>query len=220
MPARARRPPRPSPPWAATRRQQQPGRSGRPAGGRRARAARSAPPGRRGGQDGRDVHAVRMVPFGPGRRLGPVLVRADALGAPAEQGDRAAGVAPAGVGQPDRDLGQALPQIAVARRRRLPGRLEDLVRVERAAFAEQLIGEPGRVGPVIARSSGTRAWSASAAARSSGRPSASRGRAFRGRPAGSRSRVNARVPGRPASRAARCRGSPAVPRAGSGPRRR
>ena len=41
--------------------------------------------------------------------LGLVLVRADALGAPAEQGDRAAGVAPAGVGQPDRDLGQALP---------------------------------------------------------------------------------------------------------------
>ncbi len=48
-------------------------------------------------QDGRDIHAV------PGPGL--VLVRADALGAPAEQGDRAAGVAPAAVGQPDRDLG-------------------------------------------------------------------------------------------------------------------
>ena len=60
-------------------------------------------------QDGRDIHAVRVVPVGPGGRLGLVLVRADALSAPAEQGDRAAGVAPAGVGQPDRDLGQALP---------------------------------------------------------------------------------------------------------------
>ena len=79
--------------------------------------------------------------------LGLVLVRADALGAPAEQGDRAAGIAPAGVGQPDRDLGQALPQVTLARRGGLPGRLEDLVRVERAAFSEQLIGEPGRVGP-------------------------------------------------------------------------
>ena len=79
--------------------------------------------------------------------LGLVLVRADALGAPPEQGDRAAGVAPAGVGQPDRDLGQALPQIALAGRGGLPGRLEDLVRVERAALPEQLVGEPGRVGP-------------------------------------------------------------------------
>ena len=79
--------------------------------------------------------------------LGLVLVRANALCAPPEQGDRAAGVAPASVGQPDRDLGQALPQIALARRGRLPGRLEDLVRVERASLAEQLVGEAGRVGP-------------------------------------------------------------------------
>ena len=43
---------------------------------------------------------------GPGRReLGLSLVRADTLGAPPEQGDGAAGVAAAGVGQPDRDLG-------------------------------------------------------------------------------------------------------------------
>ena len=98
----------------------------------------------RGGQDGRDVHAVRL---GSRRGDGLFLVRADALGAPAEQRDRAAGVAAAGVGQPDRDLGQALPQVALARPGRFPGRLEDLVRVERASGPEQLIGERGRVAP-------------------------------------------------------------------------
>ncbi len=41
----------------------------------------------------------------PGRGVAAGLIAADALGAPAEQGDRAAGVAAPGVGQPDRDLG-------------------------------------------------------------------------------------------------------------------
>ena len=55
------------------------------------------------------------MPYGwsrrPGRPVAPVaepglsLVRADPLGAPPQQGDGAAGVAAAGVGQPDRDLG-------------------------------------------------------------------------------------------------------------------
>jgi hypothetical protein len=98
----------------------------------------------RGGQDGRDVHAVR-IGSGPGIGLFPV--RADALSAPAEQGGRAAGVAAAGVGQPDRDLGQALPHVALTRPGRFPGRLEDLVRVERASVAKQLIGERRRLGP-------------------------------------------------------------------------
>ncbi len=47
--------------------------------------------------------------------------------------------------QADRDLGQALPQVAFGRRAGLPGRLENFVRVERAAVAEQLVGENGGV---------------------------------------------------------------------------
>ena len=88
------------------------------------------------------------MPYGwaPAGASGCSAVRADALGAPAEQGGRAAGVAAAGVGQPDRDLGQALPHVALARPGRFPGRLEDLVRVERASVAKQLIGERRRVG--------------------------------------------------------------------------
>ena len=93
----------------------------------------------RGRQDGRDVQAVGMRP------VGLIAVAADMLGAAAEQGDGAAGVAPAGVRQADRDLGQALPQVAFVRRAGLPGRLEDLVRVERAAVAEQPVGEDGGV---------------------------------------------------------------------------
>ena len=74
-----------------------------------------------------------------------ILVRLDALGAAAEQGDGAAGVAPAGVREADRDLSQALPEFALARRPGLPGRLEDLVRVERAAIADQPVGQDGGV---------------------------------------------------------------------------
>lgn len=95
-----------------------------------------------GGQHGREVHAVRMrVTTGRTRATGG----ADALGAATEQGDGAAGVAPAGVRQADRDLGQALPQVALVRRSGLPGRLEDLVRVEGAAVAEQAVGEDGGI---------------------------------------------------------------------------
>jgi hypothetical protein len=112
----------------------------------------------RGRQDGRDVQAVPVV---LARRTGTRtsgrvraascagvgLVGADALGAAAEQGDGAAGVTAAGVGQADRDLGQALPQVALVRRSGLPGRLEDLVGMERAAVAEQLVGQDGGVVP-------------------------------------------------------------------------
>ena len=51
------------------------------------------------------------------------------------------------VRQPDRDLWQGLAQVAFARRGGLPRRLEDLVRVERAPGAQQLVGQGGRVGP-------------------------------------------------------------------------
>jgi len=47
------------------------------------------------------------------RRRGARLVEAGSLGAAAEQGDRAAGIAAVSVGQPDRDLGEALPQVAL-----------------------------------------------------------------------------------------------------------
>ena len=39
--------------------------------------------------------------------------RAGSLGAAAEQRDRAAGIAAVSVRQPDRDLGEALPQVAL-----------------------------------------------------------------------------------------------------------
>src|SRR5207302_6398385 len=93
-----------------------------------------------GRQDKRDINAERTG-WRPGRPLGarPVLVGTDALGAPAEQGDRAAGVAAAGVGQPDRDLGQALPQVTFLRRAGFPGRPEPLVPRERTPLAEPLV---------------------------------------------------------------------------------
>jgi hypothetical protein len=75
------------------------------------------------------------------------LVRAEPLGAALKQGNGAVGVAPAGVRQADRDLGQPLPQVAFGGRSGLPGRLEDLVRVERAAIAKQLVSEDGGVAP-------------------------------------------------------------------------
>jgi hypothetical protein len=50
------------------------------------------------------------------------------------------------VRQPDRDLGQALPQVAFAGRGEFPRCLEDLVRVKRAPGAQQLVRQSGRVG--------------------------------------------------------------------------
>jgi len=47
-------------------------------------------------------------------------IAAHALGAAAEQADRAAGVAALGVREADGDLGQALPQIAFVRGPALP----------------------------------------------------------------------------------------------------
>ena len=81
------------------------------------------------------------------RRRGLVLVHADPLGAAPEQGHGPAGIAPLRVRQPDRDLGQSLPQVAFTGRAGLPRCLEDLVRVKRAPRAQQLVGQPGRVRP-------------------------------------------------------------------------
>jgi hypothetical protein len=78
-------------------------------------------------------------------RFGLRLVRAVPFGAPVQQRDRAAGVAPVGVGQPDRDLGQSLPQVPLGRRAGFPRRLEHLMGVKRAALAQQPVGQPGRV---------------------------------------------------------------------------
>jgi hypothetical protein len=49
-----------------------------------------------------------------------------------QQAYGSASIAAQRVGQADGDLRQALPQVALARRRGLPGRLEHLMRVERA----------------------------------------------------------------------------------------
>ncbi len=90
-----------------------------------------------------------MVPAGPVIRAGPArglrLVRADALGAPGQQRDGALGVAPVRVRQPDRDLGQPLPQVTLGRRSGLPRGLQDLVGVERASRPQHLVGQPGRL---------------------------------------------------------------------------
>ena len=59
---------------------------------------------------------MRSIPYTrsrPRRRPGARLVGADSLGAAAEQRDRAAGIAAVSVRQPDRDLGEALPQVAL-----------------------------------------------------------------------------------------------------------
>ena len=82
-----------------------------------------------------------------GGRPGPVLVGADTLGASPEQRYGTAGIAAVSVRQADRDLGESLPQVALERRRGLPRRLEDLVRVKREPGAQQLVGQSGRVGP-------------------------------------------------------------------------
>ena len=72
-------------------------------------------------------------------------VPADPGGAPAQQGDRADGIAAPGVGQADRQLGQALPQVALSGRSGLPGRLQDLMGMERAPGVQQpLRGVQGR----------------------------------------------------------------------------
>ena len=137
---------RPSPPGAAT--SPSAGGSGRRAGGRRARAARSGPPGRP--QAART--AGMSMPYG-WSRSGPVggsgwswcartrwAPRRSRATAPRAL-PRRAWVSPTAI------WARPCHRSRSRRRGRLPGRLEDLVRVERAAFAEQLVGEPGRVGP-------------------------------------------------------------------------
>ena len=54
--------------------------------------------------------------------------------------DRADPVAPPGVGEPDRELGQPAPQLPLARRGGLPRRLEYLVGLERPTLVEQALG--------------------------------------------------------------------------------
>jgi hypothetical protein len=51
------------------------------------------------------------------------------------------------VRQPHGHLGEPLPQVTLMGRAGLPRRLEDLVRVKRAAGPQQLVGQPGRVRP-------------------------------------------------------------------------
>jgi hypothetical protein len=95
----------------------------------------------RRGEEGRQIDPVRLV------AAGLIAVRPGTLGAAPEQGHGAAGVPPVRVGQADGDLGEPLPQVALAGPCGLPRRLEDLMGVERAARAQQLAGQPGRVRP-------------------------------------------------------------------------
>jgi hypothetical protein len=90
------------------------------------------------------------------RRLRLALVRTGPLAAAPQQRHRAAGIAAVGVCQPDRHLSEPLPQVTLAGRPGLPRRLEDLVRVKRAAGAQQLVGQPGRVRPGEAEIVGNR----------------------------------------------------------------
>ena len=69
----------------------------------------------------------------------------DVAGAPAEQRRRAARVAAPGMGEADRDLGEAAPQFAFRPGNGLPGRLENLMGVERPALGEQPAAELGRL---------------------------------------------------------------------------
>jgi hypothetical protein len=67
------------------------------------------------------------------------------VGAAPEQCHRASRVSPAGVREPDGDLGQPPPQLSVGSRRGFPGGLENLVRVKRAAFGEEAAAERYRL---------------------------------------------------------------------------
>lgn len=73
-------------------------------------------------------------------------VRGDAVAAASEQGGRAPGISAHGVGQPDRDLGESLPQVAFARRPLLPQCFERLVGVEWLAGVEVTLREVDRLG--------------------------------------------------------------------------
>ena len=61
--------------------------------------------------------------------------------APAEQSRGAMSVTPPRMREAHRDLGEPLPQVPLGGRRGLPRRFEHLVRMERAALVEQLLGE-------------------------------------------------------------------------------
>lgn len=71
--------------------------------------------------------------------MGGGPVPGDPVPPAAQQGGRAAGVATREMGQPDGELGQALPQGALAGVRGLPRGLEHLVGMERPAGVEQAL---------------------------------------------------------------------------------
>jgi hypothetical protein len=82
-------------------------------------------------------------------------VAREALSAAPQQARGTASVASQRVGQADGYLSQALPQVALGRRRGLPGRLKHLMRVERAVTVNQFLGGRQRFqrrqGPVVSR---------------------------------------------------------------------
>jgi hypothetical protein len=82
-------------------------------------------------------------------------VASHAVSATPQQAYGAASIAAQRVGQADGDLCQALPQVALARRCGLPGRLKHLVRVERPIAVNQFLGGRQRFqrrpGPVVSR---------------------------------------------------------------------
>ena len=83
--------------------------------------------------------AVEVQP----QRSGTLVVASplrDALGTATQQRDPAANVPPLQMREPDRELGQPAPELALHSRSGLPGRLQHLVRVERHACIEQALG--------------------------------------------------------------------------------
>ncbi len=99
-------------------------------GGDRAVAGEVGEQGIRPGMQAGHVNPVRRIAG---------VARQPAVG-PLQQGRRTGRVAAQYVSQADGQLGQTLPEVAFGLRRRLPGRLQDLVGVERAAGVEQALG--------------------------------------------------------------------------------
>jgi hypothetical protein len=94
-------------------------------------------------------HAVdpraELPQFQPVRRTAGRGVALEPAVAALEQPSGAGGVAAQGVGQPDAQLGQPLPEVVLSLRGVLPAGLEDLVGRERPALVQQLDSEPYRL---------------------------------------------------------------------------